>query len=94
MYANGSNGRWEPLVEPAELTLATEHNRRTKDYQLELSSAAPLNVNITAALLDTLLRTHQHLRRRSDVRCRHERTVSDHALRRRLHRRRKRRQAD
>ena len=39
MYANGSNGRWEPLVEPAELTLATEHNRRTKDYQLELSSA-------------------------------------------------------
>ena len=46
MYANGSNGRWEPLVEPAELTLATEHNRRTKDYQLELSSAAPLNVNI------------------------------------------------
>lgn len=57
-YANARNGVWEPLLEPCEARLATQHNRHTQDYQMEVSVPTSLNVNVTADLIDTLIKSY------------------------------------
>ena len=57
-YANARNGVWEPLLEPCELRLAMQHNRHTQDYQMEASVPTVIDVNLTADLVDTLIRTY------------------------------------
>ena len=47
--------RWEPLVEPFELELSTTLNRHTREYEVALSTSAPLNVNVTASVSYTHL---------------------------------------
>ena len=58
-YANARKGVWEPLMEPCQLQLLTQDSRATHDYALEVSLQTPLNINLTAALLETLLRTRE-----------------------------------
>lgn len=57
-YANARNGVWEPLLEPCEVRLSSQHNRHTLDYAVEASVPTELNVNITADLVDALLHTY------------------------------------
>ena len=41
------------------LQLVTQDNRASHDYQLELALLTPLNINLTAALVETLVRSYQ-----------------------------------